>query len=66
MNYSRAVKGSLTQSGAMREIASQAELELGRQLTNEEELTIFQRFSPQAIVDNIEKVNNKKITDRNL
>ena len=58
--------GSLTQSGAVREIASQAELELGRQLTTEEELNIFQRFSPQAIVDNIEKVNKNNVTDRNL
>ena len=66
MNYSLAVKGSLTRSGAVREIASQAEVELGRRLTDEEELNLFQRFSPQTIVNKIEKVNNKNINDREL
>ena len=66
MYYSRAVKGSLTRSGAAREIASQAEVELGRRLTNEEELNLFQRFSPQAIIDRIEKVNKKNVNDGDL
>ena len=66
MYYSRAVKGSLTRSGAAREIASQAEVELGRPLTNEEELNLFQRFSPQAIIDRIEKVNKKNVNDGDL
>ena len=66
MYYSRAVKGSLTRSGAAREIASQAEVELGRRLTNEEELHLFQRFSHQAIIDRIEKVNKKNVNDGDL
>ena len=60
MNYSRALKGSLTRSGAVQEIASQAEVELGRRLTTEEDLNLFKRFSPQTIVNKIEKVNNKR------
>ena len=66
MYYSRAVKGSLTRSGAAREIASQAEVELGRRLTNEEEFNLFQRFSHQAIIDRIEKVNKKNVNDGDL
>ena len=66
MNYSRAVKGSWATSGATREIASQAEVELGRELTNEEEMNLFQKMSPQTLLYRIEKVNKlENNTDRN-
>ena len=58
MNYSLAVKGSGAISGATRAIASQAEVELGRELTNEEEMNLFQKMSPQTLLQRIEKVNN--------
>ena len=57
MNFSRAGKGSWAISGATREIATQAELELGRELTNEEEMNLFQKLSPQTLLHRIEKVN---------
>ena len=57
MNYSRALKGSLTRSGAAKEIFSQAELELGRPLSKEEEQKLFSNSSPQQILDRIQKVN---------
>ena len=60
MNFSRALKGSLTRSGAIREIASQSHLEIGRPLTDAEESGLFQRFSPQTILDRIERVNFNK------
>ena len=56
MNYSRALKGSLTRSGAIREIFSQAELELGHPLTKEEEKKLFSNLAPQNILDRIQKV----------
>ena len=58
MNYSRALKGSLTRSGAIREIFSQAELELGHPLTKEEENKLFSNLAPQNILDRIQKVYN--------
>ena len=60
-NYTRAVKGSLTRSGAVREIASQAELELRRPLNCLEEESLLKRFSPQTILDKIEQVNIQKL-----
>ena len=56
MNYSRALKGSMSCSGAMNKIFSQAELELGHPLTKDEESMIFGRFSPENILERIEKV----------
>jgi hypothetical protein len=56
MNYSRALKGSLTRSGAAKEIFSQAELELGRPLTKEEEKHLFSNLAPQNILERIQKV----------
>ena len=57
MNFSRAVKGSLTRSGVIKEVDSQAELELGHPLTRVEKAKLFHKFSPQNVLDNIEKVN---------
>ena len=56
MNFSGAVQGALSNAGAMRYISSQAELELGRCLTQEEETTLFGKFSPKTISSRIQKV----------
>ena len=58
MSYSQVVRGVLTRSGAIKEIDSQAELELGRPLTGVEKTSIFNRFNPQNVVERIKKVNN--------
>ena len=60
MNYSHAVKGALTRSGATREISSQFELEFGRLLSPEEEVKLFGKFSPQLILNRIQKVSLKE------
>ena len=59
MSYSQALKGALTRSGAIREIDSQAELEFGRKLTDNEKTIMFQRFPPQDVLNRIQKVNSK-------
>ena len=51
MNYSDAVKGALTRSGAVREIISQSELEFGCRLSPEDEVKLFSKFSPQFILN---------------
>ena len=57
MNFSRAVKRPLTRSGAIRDIYSQSELELGRPLTKIEEANLLSKFSPQTILERVQKVN---------
>ena len=57
MSYSQVVRGVLTRSGAIKEIDSQAELELGRPLTDGEKASIFSRLNPQNVVERIVKVN---------
>ena len=59
MNFSRAVKGSFTRSGVIREIDSQAELELGRSLTDDEKSKLFAKFPVNQVLDKIDKVNFK-------
>ena len=59
MNFSRAVKGSHTRSGSIREVESEAELELGHPLTGAEKAILFNKFSAQNVRDKIEKVNSK-------
>ena len=59
MNFSRAVKGSFTRSGVIREIDSQAELELGRSLTDDEKSKLFSKFPVNQVLDKIDKVNFK-------
>ena len=56
MNFSRAVKGSLTRGGAAKEIDSQTEIELGRPLTPLERTSLFARFPPELVLSRIEKV----------
>ena len=58
MNYSGAVKGSLTRSGVIHEVKSQAQLELSRPLSKEEEVCLFKTFSPQDVHDRVQKVSN--------
>ena len=56
MNYSRALRGSLTPLRAIQEILSHADIELSRPLSNVEEAALFEKFSPQSILDRIQKV----------
>ena len=56
MNFSHAVKRTLTRGGAVQEIYSQSETELGRDLTHSERTTLFARFSPELVLSRIEKV----------
>ena len=56
MNFSQAVKGHLTRSGAIRAIQSQAETELGRKLSREEESILFNNTPPNILQAQIEKV----------
>ena len=56
MNFSRAVKGHLTRTGAIRAIQSQAETELGRKLSREEESLLFNNTDPNILQAKIEKV----------
>ena len=57
MDYSSAVKGALSRSRVITEVRLQAELELGHALTEEEEIKLFRKFSPQVIFDRIQKVS---------
>ena len=56
MNFSRAVKGTFTRGGAVKEIDSQSRTELGRDLTHSERTTLFARFPPELVLSRIEKV----------
>jgi hypothetical protein len=56
MNFSQAVKGQLTRSGAIRAIQSQADTELGRKLTKEEESFLFTKTHPNILLGQIQKV----------
>ena len=56
MNFARAVKGTLTRSRALQHVNSQSELELGRQLTKDEEAMLYKRLSPNTVMDRIDKV----------
>ena len=55
MNFSQAVKGQLTRPGAVRAIQSQAETELGRKLTKEEESLLFSKSHPNIFLGQIQK-----------
>jgi hypothetical protein len=56
MNFSQAVRGQLTRSGAIRGIQIQAETELGRKLNKEEEAFLFSTISPNMLLNQIQKV----------
>ena len=56
MNYSQAVKGRNEGPAAIRGVQSQAETELNRKLTNEEEGLLFKQIDPDMFLENIQKV----------
>ena len=59
MNFARAVKGKLTRNGVLREVDSQSDIELGRQLDPPEKTILFSKFSPDYVVDRIQQVFNQ-------
>lgn len=59
MNYSRAVQGTLAQSGKLKAIQAAAETEINRQLSKEELSSLTCRFSLEELFETIEKVNVK-------
>ena len=56
MSYSQATRGHHTRGGATMAIQSQAETELGRKLSKEEELFLSTKLSPSSLLDEIQKV----------
>ena len=60
MNYAQAARGHHTRGGVTRAIQSQAETELGRKLSKEEEIFLSTKFSPPSLLDEIKKVRRIK------
>ena len=58
MNYGRAVTGQLMNSEAETEISAQSQIELGRELTNEERSKLFGKYSATNLIYRIKKVCN--------
>ena len=56
MNFSQAVRGQLDPSQAMMSIQSQAQTELGRSLSQEEEAFLLTNFHPNTLLGQIQKV----------
>ena len=56
MNYAQAARGHHTRVGVTMAIQSQAETELGRKLSKEEEIFLSTKFSPCSLLDEIKKV----------
>ena len=62
MNFAQAVQGKLTRSGAIRDIQSQAEIELGRKLNPEEATSLWcTGTSPHAVLEGIRQVKQHYI-----
>ena len=57
MNFSQAVRGQLKPSQAIIAINSQAETELRRSLSKEEEAFLFTNFPPNILLEKIQKVS---------
>ena len=55
MNFSQAVKGQLTTPAAIMAIQSQAETELGRNLSKEEETYLFSKSQPNILLRQMQK-----------
>ena len=66
MNFSGAVKGRLSRSGAIQTIQDQAKTELRRDLSSEELRQLSTRFSLMDFVANIQKVEQLMIIIQNL
>ena len=58
MNFSRAVRGSLSLDHILRDVDSQSETELGRHLDSSEKELLFSRFSPEVVRSRIDQVCN--------
>ena len=58
MNFARAARGTPTRESMLREVDSQAEIELGRHLDAAERGIIMSRFPIEVIVRCIDKVSN--------
>ena len=58
MNFSQAVRGQLKPSQAIVAILSQAETELRRNISKEEEAFLFENFPPNILLGKIQKVIN--------
>ena len=58
MNYSKAVKSQVRRSGVIQAIRSQAETELRRELSKDEERLLSTKFSLNLLLDRIQKVCN--------
>ena len=56
MNYSQAARGHHTRGGATMAIQSQAETELGRKLSKEEEIFLSSQLTPSSLLGEIQKV----------
>ena len=55
MNYSQAARGHHTRGGATMAIQSQAETELGRKLSKEEETFLSSKLTPSSLLGEIQK-----------
>ena len=55
MNFSQAVRGQLTTPSAIMAIQSQAETELGRNLSKEEESFLFSNTNPKVVLGEMQK-----------
>ena len=56
MNFAQAARGTLTREGMLRQVDSQSEIELGRQLDASERAVLLSRVPIDAIVRCIDKV----------
>ena len=56
MNFAQAARGTLTRDGMLRQVDSQSEIELGRQLDASERAVLLSRVPIDAIVRCIDKV----------
>jgi hypothetical protein len=56
MNFAQAVKGCSRRSSKLQSINSAAETELGRRLTQDEILSLSNKFSVELIHNHVEKV----------
>ena len=57
MNFSSALQGHLSRSGAINAIQDQAETELNRRLNKDEIASLSSNFSPINLIEMIQKVS---------
>ena len=56
MNFARAVRGRLSRSNIFEAIQAQAETELGRMISKDEQNLIFNKNPPSVVLEQIQKV----------